>query len=83
MKIPNKVVSKAKNLIDQYGMNIEYVGQSKDKDVYMFRFPENSTTGFPVLYLYDKKEDTVEIVSGMESFDILDSLKECNDKSTT
>lgn len=75
MEIPPKVISKAKNLIDQYGMRIEFVGKLNEKEVYKFNLPDNEETGFPIVYLYDKKNDTVETVSGTKSFSILSSLE--------
>lgn len=72
--IPKVVIQKAQELIELYGRHIVYEGIFENKQVYMFVFPEDEETGYPVLFLFDEHTDTVEIVSDFDAFDILDAL---------
>jgi len=75
MEIPQKVIQQAKNLIDQYGMKIEYLGKSRDEMVFMFKFPENEDIGFPIVYIYKEKIDRVQTVSGLKALKIISNLR--------
>lgn len=72
--IPNIVIQKAKDLIDLYGINLDCIGMYKGLDVYAFQFPENTETGYPFLYLYDRLSNKTTDVTGFEALDILSGL---------
>lgn len=63
--IPSKIKQAAAELIAEYGDNIEYIGEYKDKEVYLFRFPEDIEIGFPVYFLYDGKH--IDTITGFEA----------------
>lgn len=72
--IPQVVKDKAKNLVEQYGDNIRFVGINGDNAVYSFMFPENERTGFPYIYVYNKKDNSVEEITGIRALEILASM---------
>lgn len=74
MNIPVQVKDEARELIEQYGDTFEYLGDYEGREAYMFKFPEDSCTGYPFVYLYDGK--TATEVSGPLSLDIIGSLVE-------
>ena len=71
MDIPQKVIEKAKDLIDVYGIKIKYIGKFENKEVYLFQFPKNDRTGFPHVYLYDKYTETAEEITGVKALKIM------------
>lgn len=74
MKVPEQIKNAAKSLIDLYGDTFDYLGKYKGKGAFLFRFPENSNTGFPFIYLI--KGDKVTEITGFEALEILNSLVE-------
>lgn len=74
MNIPEQVKNEARALIEQYGDTFEYLGIYEGQEAYVFKFPEDSCTGYPFVYLYDGK-DTTEI-TGPLSLDVIDSCIE-------
>lgn len=56
MNIPEQVKNEARLLIEQYGDSFEYLGKFEGQDAYVFKFPEDSDTGYPFIYLYDGKK---------------------------
>lgn len=76
--IPQVIINAAQELVAMYGNNLKYMGQCNKMDVYKFQFPDNTETGFPVLYLYDNSNDEILEISGFESFRILNELKSTN-----
>lgn len=78
MKVPEQIKKAAKSLIDLYGDAFDYLGKYKGKDAFVFRFPEDSNTGFPFIYLF--KSDKVTEITGFEALEILDSFVENLDK---
>lgn len=72
--IPTAVIQKAKGLINLYGVNLDFIGLYKGMDVYAFQFPENTETGYPFLYLYDRQSKNTTDVTGFEALYILDML---------
>ena len=72
IKIPQIVKDAAEDLIDMYGESFDLLGKYKGADAYVYKFPDGVCTGFPVVYLV--KDDKVEVISGFDSFDIIDSL---------
>lgn len=74
MNIPVQVKDEARELIEQYGDTFEYLGDYEGQEAYMFKFPEDSCTGYPFVYLYDG--NTVTEISGPLSLDIIGSFVE-------
>lgn len=74
MNIPEQVKNEARLLIEQYGDSFEYLGKFEGQDAYVFKFPEESDTGYPFIYLYDGKK--ADEVTGPLALDIIDSLVE-------
>ena len=68
--IPDVIKDVAKPL----GDNIQYIGEYEQKEAYMFFFPENTETGFPIVYLFDKNTNIVEGKTGYEASDIINTL---------
>lgn len=73
MKTPAEVLKAAKGLVDMFGPHFVLLGERDGQEVYMFQFPEDSTTGFPFVYLYEKGKPALE-VTGFEAVDIIDSF---------
>lgn len=74
MNIPEQVKNEARALIEQYGDTFEYLGIYEGQEAYVFKFPEDSCTGYPFVYLYDGKEVTE--ITGPLSLDVIDSCIE-------
>ena len=69
MKVPEQIKSAAKSLIDLYGDAFDYLGKYKGKDAFLFRFPEDTDTGFPYIYLF--KDGKATEVTGFEALGII------------
>ncbi len=74
MNIPEQVKNEARALIEQYGDTFEYLGIYEGQEAYVFKFPEDSCTGYPFVYLYDGKDVTE--ITGPLSLDVIDSCIE-------
>ena len=74
MNIPEQVKNEARALIEQYGDTFEYLGIYEGQEAYVFKFPEDSCTGYPFVYLYDGKDATE--IPGPLSLDVIDSCIE-------
>ena len=74
MNIPEQVKNEARALIEQYGDTFEYLGIYEGQEAYVFKFPEDSCTGYPFVYLYDGKDETA--ITGPVSLDVIDSCIE-------
>ncbi len=74
-EIPEKVIKKAQNLIDQYGQCIEYLGDYKNSEYYVFRFPDGTITGFPFVYVYFFQKDEVIEITGHDALEIIGVFK--------
>lgn len=72
MKVPEQIKSEARWLIEQYGDSFDYLGNYEGQEVYLFKFPEDSCTGFPFVYLF--KDGLVTEITGFESLDIIGLL---------
>lgn len=79
MNIPEQVKNEARGLIEQYGESFEYLGDYEGQEAYMFKFPEDSCTGFPFVYLF--KSGAVVEVTGPVAFNIIDSFVEDAEES--
>lgn len=69
--IPVAVMQEAKGLIELYGDRIAFIGKHNGLDVYEYMFPENTETGYPFLYLYDRQSDKATEVTEFEALEIL------------
>lgn len=74
MNIPEQVKNEARVLIEQYGDTFEYFGIYEGQEAYVFKFPGDSCTGYPFVYLYDGKDATE--ITGPLSLDVIDSCIE-------
>ena len=74
MDIPQIVTEKAKELIELYGPQLAYIGNYENQQVYMFQFPENTETGFPFVYLYDKTSDGATEVTGIDALEVISTV---------
>lgn len=72
--IPESVIEEAKGLIEIYGNNLEYLGEYKGSGVYKFKFPKDSETGFPFVYMHDSTKDKVMEITGFDALDIIDEF---------
>ena len=70
--IPIQVKKAAAELIEAYGDSIVYIGEYSGCEAYLFQFPEDSSTGFPFVYLLG--DNKVTEVSGGIALDIIDLL---------
>ncbi len=69
--IPQAVVKEAGSLIKMYGENIVRIGQKGIFDIFMFKFPEDTLTGYPFVYLYDREDKTADTITGFDALDII------------
>ena len=60
-KIPQIVKDAARDLIKMYGDAIDYLGKYEGADAYMYHFPDDSSMGYPFVYLV--KDGKVDIVT--------------------
>lgn len=68
MKVPEEIKHAAKSLIDLYGDTFDYLGKYKGQHAFLFRFPEDTDTGFPYIYLF--KDGKVSEVTDFEALSI-------------
>lgn len=68
---PAAVLKKAEEIICLYGDNIVLIGQDGETNIYKFNFPEDSTTGYPIVYLHNMSNNSVEEVTGFDAVDII------------
>lgn len=69
MKVPEQIKTAAKGLIDMFGPRFEYLGRHDGADFYLFRFPDDSETGFPCVYRYENGK--VLEITGFHALDII------------
>ena len=72
LNIPQSVLDAASELIAIYGAHFYHLGHYEGKEVYLYKFPEDSSTGFPFVYLLGNNKVTE--VSGGIALDIIDLL---------
>ena len=72
VKVPQIVNEAAKDLIEIYGDNFDYLGKYEGADAYVYQFPDGIVTGFSFVYLV--KDDKVEEISEFLAVDIIGSL---------
>ena len=70
MKVPEQIKTAAKGLVDMFGSHFKYLGKHSGADFYMFKFPDDSLTGFPFVYQYENGE--VLTITGFAALDIID-----------
>lgn len=76
MDIPQVVMEKAKGLIQLYGSKFAYLGKYEDQQVFMFQFPENTETGFPFVYLYDRASNRATELTEFDALEIIDIIQD-------
>lgn len=69
MNIPEQVKKAAGSLVEMYGLSFNYLGKYQGKDAFQYRFPNDTGTGFPFVYLFD--DINVTEVTGFEALDII------------
>lgn len=69
MNVPEQIRTAARGLIEQYGETFDYLGSVEGQEAYLFKFPKDSCTGFPFLFLYDGSQATE--VTGPSVFDFI------------
>lgn len=74
-EIPTAVLNEALSLISHYGQHIEFLGEFCGAEYYTFRFPENSLTGFPYVYIYDLQTEDVLEITGLNALDIISKFR--------
>lgn len=74
MNVPEQIRTAARGLIEQYGESFDYLGSVEGQEAYLFKFPDDSCTGYPFVFLF--KGGKVSEITGPESFNIIDSLTE-------
>lgn len=72
MEVPAQIKAAAQVLINIYGDAFDYLGKYEGADAYLYRFPDNASTGLPYIYLF-KNGITTEI-TGFEALDLLNVL---------
>ena len=70
MKVPEQIKAAAKELIDMFGSNFEYLGNRNGAEFYMFKFPDDAETGFPYVYQFENGE--VLTITGFAALDAID-----------
>lgn len=72
--IPQAVLHEASWLIEEYGCAFTKIGQYDGKIVYLYCFPDNTETGYPVVYLYDEMNMISLQVTGENALDIINDV---------
>lgn len=73
-EIPVKVQREAQHLINRYGQNLDYIGNFNEYEYYIYKFPEETITGFPFVYAYNSETEEVMEISGSRALDIIGEL---------
>lgn len=73
-EIPVKVQRKAQHLINRYGQNLDCIGNFNEYEYYIYKFPEETITGFPFVYAYNSETEEVMEISGSRALDIIGEL---------
>ncbi len=72
--IPQKVVDKARGLVDKYGCNFRFLGKRNDITYYVFEFPKDERTGFPHIFQYDNHTENVKEIGGIQALRLMKRL---------
>lgn len=72
MNIPEQVKNEARWLIEQYGDSFDYLGNHEGADYFLYKFPEDVTTGFPFVFRYG--DGQVMTYSDFEALDLINLL---------
>lgn len=79
MSTPAIVKKAAKELIQMYGDKFDFLGKYEGADAYMYVFPDDCSTGYPIVYLL--KDDKVDVVTDTPALYIIELLVEDVDVS--
>ena len=77
-EIPQSVIKEAQSLINSYGQCLEFLGNQPGVDYYVFRFPDETITGFPFVYIYDRETHKAMQISGFDAIDIISKFNTIN-----
>lgn len=66
MNVPEQIRTAARGLIEQYGESFDYLGDFEGQKAYLFKFSDDSCTGYPFVFLL--KGGKVSEITGPESF---------------
>ena len=80
-KIPQIVKDAARDLIDRFGDNFNYLGKFEGADAYTLQVPDDLCIGYPHVYLV--KDGKVDDVTDSPAFFIIESLVEDLDEVET
>ena len=69
--IPQAVLHDASWLIEVYGCDFRKIGKYDGKIVYLYCFPENTETGYPIIYLYDEIDRKTIQVTGEDALEVI------------
>lgn len=69
--IPQSVLKEASWLIEEYGCAFRQIGKYEEKIVYLYCFPENTETGYPIIYLYDEIDRKTIQVTGEDALEVI------------
>lgn len=71
-QVPQIVKDAAKGLTAMYGDSFRHLGKYQGSDAWLFAFPEDVETGFPVIFFLE--DGKVKEVSGFQALSIVRSL---------
>ena len=66
-------------LIEQYGDSFDYLGNHEGADYFLYKFPEDVTTGFPFVFRYG--DGPVMTFSDFEALDLINLFIKISMKS--
>lgn len=69
MNVPEQVKNEARELMEQYGGSLEYLGDVDGQKAWLLHLPDDVTIGFPHLYLY--KDVEAIGITGPSVFDFI------------
>lgn len=72
VKVPQIVKDAARDLIDRFGDNFDYLGKFEGSDAYAFKFPNDLCIGYPYVYLI--KDGKVDEITDSPAMFIIESL---------
>ncbi len=74
MTVPEQVKNAARNLINQYGDSFEHLGSYEGADYFVYKFPDDFTTGFPFVYQFN--HGSVLEIAGPKALSIIELFVE-------
>lgn len=71
MDIPSAVSSEVQYLLETEGGHIVHIGQYQGHEVYQYCFPDDVSTGYPIVILYHPESGTAYEVPAEDGLDII------------